>query len=192
MAKQDVDEWFVSEVLSLEPRLTQFLRQNWRDPSEVADLRQDVYVRVYEAAAKGFPTHVPSFVMMTARNLMIDRVRRSRIVSMDTIADLESLNVWADEVSSERRVVAREELRLLQQALDTVPSRARETIVLRRIEGLSQREAAARMGIAEATVERHLRDGLRFLAEALLDTEITLGRAGAAVRARKRGRSEGR
>ena len=185
MSKRDVDQWFVNDVLPHEPGLTRFLQQNWRDPSEVPDLRQDVYVKVYEAAARGFPTHVRAFVMITARNLMIDRVRRSQIVSMDTIADLDSLNVSSDESSPERQVGAREELKLLQQALENVPPRARETIMLRRIEGLSQRETAIRMGVTEETVEHHLSEGLRYLAEALLDTEIELGRAGAAVRARK-------
>jgi len=52
-------------------------------------------------------------------------------------------------------VAAREELRLLQSALDRLPPQCREAVVMRKIDGLSRKEIAARMGIAEITVRRH-------------------------------------
>ena len=54
----------------------QFLRHNWRNKADIADLRQEVYVRVYEAARKQIPDPAKPFVFTTARNLLIDRVRR--------------------------------------------------------------------------------------------------------------------
>jgi DNA-directed RNA polymerase specialized sigma24 family protein len=51
-----LDTWFVSQVLPMEAALTRFLRRNWRDDAEIPDLRQDVYVRIYESAAKALPT----------------------------------------------------------------------------------------------------------------------------------------
>lgn len=167
-----------------------FLRRNWRDSSEIADLRQEVYARTYESAAKGLPTLVKPFIFMIARNLMIDHLRRRQVVSIDSIADLEALNVPTEEVDVERQVSAREELRMLQRALNNVPPRARDVIVLRKVEGLSQREVANRMGVTEDTVERQLSNGVRFLAEALLDTDIATGRAGMAIRARKKAEEE--
>ena len=50
MTASDVKAWFVREVLPLEAALMQFLRHNWRNNSDIDDLRQEVYVRVYEAA----------------------------------------------------------------------------------------------------------------------------------------------
>ena len=44
-----LDAWFVGEVLPLEPDLMRFLRRNWRNESDVADLRQELYVRLYDA-----------------------------------------------------------------------------------------------------------------------------------------------
>ncbi len=186
MSRRDLDDWFVGEVLPLEPMLTRFLRRNWRNHSEIADLRQEVYARAFDAACRGVPTLAKPFVFMIARNLMIDLLRRRQIVSIDTIADLEALNVPAEEANPERLVSAREELKMLQVALDNVPPRQREVIILRKVEGLSQREVARRMGITEDTVERQLGNGIRFLAEALLDTGIATGRFGAAVLSRRK------
>jgi RNA polymerase sigma-70 factor (ECF subfamily) len=66
-------------------------------------------------------------------------------------------------------------LRRLQAALDRLPPRCREVVVLRRIEGLSRPEIALRMGISTDTVSEHLAHGMFVLAE-LLYGENELGR----------------
>jgi RNA polymerase sigma factor (sigma-70 family) len=162
-----VDGWFLQEVLPLEAALVRYLRRNWRDESEIADLRQEVYVRVYDKALSAIPAQTKPFVFMTARNLIIDRVRRLRVVCIEAVADIEELDVTADELTPDRVASAREELRCLQAALDRLPPRCREVVALRKIEGLSQRDVAARLGIKEDTVEHHVAKGMRALADAL-------------------------
>ena len=167
IAVSEVDAWFAREVLPLEAALMQFLRRNWRDRDEVADLLQDIYVRVYEAALKQIPDSPKPFVFQTARNLLINRVRHQQVVSIEAVADLDALSIAADEPGPDRNVGARDELRRLQVALDELPRRAREAFVLRQIDGLSRREIATRMGVTEKTVKWHLNEGLRVLADAL-------------------------
>lgn len=168
VAVSDVVEWFVREVLPLEAILMHFLRHNWRGQSDVEDLRQDVYVRVCEAAQKKLPDQAKPFVLMTARNLLIDRVRREQIVPIEAVADLEALEVAIDQPGPERNVIARQELRLIQDAVENLPPRCREAVILGRIEGLSGREIASRMNIAEGTVSEYLANGISILAEVLL------------------------
>jgi RNA polymerase sigma factor (sigma-70 family) len=167
LTAEEQNAWFVDEVLPLEAMLEAFLRRNWRDADEVADLRQEVYARVFEHGAAGRPDSTPAFVLTTARHLLIDRARRAKIVSIETFADLEDLTVPLVDTSFERQIAARSELRLLQQALDGLPARCREVVALRKIEGLSQRDVAARLGITEDTVEKQVSKGIRALAEAL-------------------------
>ena len=59
----------------------------------------------------------------------------------------------------ERTLAARDELSRLQAALDQLPPRTREVIVMRRVEGLSRVEIAVRLGISEETISalRHKR-----------------------------------
>ena len=48
-------EWFGCEVLPLEASLMQYLEHNWRNASDIADLRQEVYVRLYSRLLRDSP-----------------------------------------------------------------------------------------------------------------------------------------
>ena len=163
-----LDEWFISHVLPLEGLIHAFLRRHGHDDSEIPDLRQEAYTRIYEAARRGLPGQVKPFVMTTVRNLLIDRIRRSRIVSIEAMADVEQVVGQADEVTPERHLGARDELRRLQLGLQKLPTKCRQIVELRKIYGLSQREVATRLGITEDTVERQTLLGMRALADFML------------------------
>jgi len=169
LSTRDLKAWFVSEVLPLEPELMQFLRHSWRHAPDIADLRQDIYVRVFEAAQAQIPNPAKPFVFTVARNLLIDRFRRERIIPIDGVPDLEEIDVASDAPLPDRSVIARDELRHLQAALDKLPPRCREAVLLRQVEGLTRREIAQRMGISELTVRAHLNDGTKLLINMLQD-----------------------
>lgn len=167
MTAFDLKAWFIREILPLEAALMQYLQHNWRNVADITDLRQDVYLRVCEAAAQEPPRHPRQFLFTTARNLLIDRVRHAQIIPIEAVSDLEALEVAKDEPSPERSAIARDELRRLQAALDRLPERCREVVMMGRVEGLSGREIAARLGVAECTVSEHLAKGMRALANIL-------------------------
>lgn len=165
--EQDLHAWFVREVLPLEAALTNFLRHNWRNQADISDLLQDIYVRVFESARKALPISTRSFVFTIAHNLLVDRLRREQIIPLQAIENLEALGVAADAPGPDDHTIAREELRRVQAALDLLPPRAREAVVLFQVQGLSRQEIAVRMGIAEKTVTSHLNAGMRALADLL-------------------------
>lgn len=160
-----LDAWFTSEILIHEGALMHYLRRAWPRQDEVHDLRQEVYVRVYESAGKVLPRQPKAFLFTTARHLLIDRVRRGRVVSIEPVGDFEPMNVLIDEVSPERWCAGRQVLKRLADALDRLPHRCREVVWLRRVEDLSQKEVAVRLGITEKTVEKHLAKGMRLMAD---------------------------
>ncbi len=167
----DLHAWFVREVLPLEFALTQFLQHNGRGKANVADMLQDIYVRVFQAAQKEIPESTAPFVFKTARNLLVDRVRHDKIVPLETVENLEMLNVAAEIPGPDEQLMARDELRRVQAALDQLQPRAREAFVLHHVEGLTRRQIALRMGISEITVTRHLNTGVRLLADILYRTK---------------------
>jgi RNA polymerase sigma-70 factor (ECF subfamily) len=176
MNAPEVEAWFVREVLPLEAMLMQYLRHNWRDQSDVEDLRQEVYIRVCQAARKEIPQPAKAFVFTTARNLLIDRARKSNVIPIEAVSDLDSLGVAVDTPGPDRAAIARDELRKLQDALDQLPARQREVMLLGRVEGLTGREIAQRLGLAETTVSEHLAKGMHALTDILLRDSVDLKR----------------
>ncbi|MGA9473546.1 MAG: RNA polymerase sigma factor [Terriglobales bacterium] len=171
----DLEAWFVREVLPLEAVLIQFLRRGGRSNADVEDLRQDLYERVCSATRDGIPKSTRAFVFTTARNLLIDRVRHEQVVPFNSVENLEEINLAIDEPAPDRVVIARQELRRLQAALDKLPERQRTAILMRKINGLTIREIAQRVGSAERTVEKHLTEGVRALASILYRDSIGAG-----------------
>ncbi len=51
--------------------------------------------------------------------------------------------------------------------MEKLPESQRKAIILRKVQGLSIREIAQRVGAAERTVEEHLTEGVRTLASVL-------------------------
>ncbi len=171
-----VDVWFDEHVLPLEASLMQFLEHNWRNASDISDLRQEVYVRVYQAALTQIPDRPRQFVFATARNLLIDRVRHESVIPIEAAADLEALDIAVDAPGPERTAIARDELRRVQAALDHLPPRCRQAVVLARIEDLSRSEIARRMGVAEITVSQYVTQGICALADILCSEPPTVRR----------------
>jgi len=163
----ELGRWFVLEVLPLEGELVGYLRRKWHDRSDIADLMQETYARVYEAARCERPLKVKAFLFATARNLMIDRLRRAAVVSFETVADIDEVLVIDGGPDPEQQVSTRQELRLLQSALDDLPERSRQIVWMKKVEGFSQREIAEHLGVSEVVVEHHVVRAVRSLVEAI-------------------------
>jgi len=165
MAASEVNAWFVREVLPLEAALRRYLRTGWRNDSDVGDMCQDIFVRALEAARKEIPRAARPFVFSIARNLLLDRLHRNQIVSIDAVADMESFGLASDEPLPDRSLSARQDWKRLQVVLNQLPERWRDAVVMRKIEGLSRKEIAQRMGLAERTVAQHLASGIAALTD---------------------------
>jgi len=164
---RDLESWFVSAILPHQAALTRFLKRICKSSSEVPDLRQETYIRVCESATRSRPQFPKTFLFTTARNLVIDRARRERIVSIDYRQDGTSLDLVIDELTPERRLAARQDLQRLNRAFESLPEKTRSVIYLRRVAGLSQRQAAASLGIDESALEARMVRGMRSLAKAI-------------------------
>lgn len=167
--------WFVEEVLPLERDLERFIARHCRLRDDVVDLRQETYEHALIGAQRGLPQSTRAFLFSIARNLLIDRARRNRIVSFDHVADLDHA-ADKDISATERAYSARAELRRAMIGLEQLPPRCREVVRLRRIEGLNIQETAERLGVGRHTVERQLTLGLRALANYMLGGEARIHR----------------
>src|SRR3546814_17100623 len=102
-----------------------------------------------------------AYLFVTARHIVGEHVRRSRIEAIDLVADLDALNIIDEEISVHRRLSGQEELARLHEILQTLPPKCRQAFELKKFQDFSQRRIAEHMGIAESTVEKHPAHALR-------------------------------
>ncbi len=158
--------WFAREVLPHEGDVRKWLAGRVRglESCEVDEVVQEAYARLWSADADAI-LNARAYFFVTARHIVGEHIRRSRIVSIELMADLESLNIVDDEMGAYRRLSGQEEVARLHAILAQLPPKCRQAFQLKKFDELSQRQIAERMGIAESTVEKHLAKALRLVSE---------------------------
>lgn len=187
MDDEKLHAWFVEVVLPLEAQLLAYLRRNWKAGDEIRDLLHDVYEKALIGAADGVPQQSRAYVFAIARNMMINRARRSRVVSFDLIADIDDVPLEGDPLTPERHASGRQELRQMLEGMERLPPRCREVVRLRKVEGLSTREVAEQLRVGIHAVERQMTLGMRALTDFMLGGTGRVERKsyGAALRRKK-------
>ncbi len=148
--------------------LRRYLTRLLGNTAEAQDIAHDAYLRLYPTASADPARYdQPEAVLYTtARRLAINRLKRRSISPIDaTAAPPASAATTAPGVQHE--VMARQELRLLEAAIAELPEGCRAVLILRKVELLSHREIAERLGIAISTVEKQHARALRLLRAAL-------------------------
>lgn len=157
--------WFAEHLQPHEAVLRAWLRGQFPSVTDVEDILQEAYVRVLQARKVTEIESPKAFLYTTARNLALALLRQRKVRGQDGLAETPLLDVL-DEAPAVSDAVARaQELELLTQAIQSLPTRCREILTLRKIYGLPQKEVAARLGITEHTVEAQGTIALRKLAE---------------------------
>ncbi len=144
-----------------------YLQHHWRNPSDIPDLRQEVYSRVFEAARERIPDNPKRFLLISARNLLIDLIRRKQAVPIETFADIDALGVAADAPEPDLVVIEKDELRRIATAIAQLPPRTRLAIELTYFEGLSCTETAKRMSVSVPVASKLIAKGTLILGQIL-------------------------
>jgi RNA polymerase sigma-70 factor (ECF subfamily) len=160
---QEKARWLARNLLPYEPMLRSRLRHMFLHGLEVDDIIQETYARIVSQPALEAIRHPHQYASQTATAIVIDHVRRSRVVSITAVGNLDQLEIAALDASPEQRLEFREDIAEVAHFLAQLPERTREVLIMRRVEGLSQQETANRLGISEKTVEKHMVQGVAAL-----------------------------
>jgi RNA polymerase sigma factor (sigma-70 family) len=166
MVEFDRRTWFAQQILVHEAQLRGYLRRFLKLASDVSDGVQETYARLLslpdsELSEIRFPH---AFLFAAARNVALEWTRRQRLIFCDLMAETSATSVLDERPSAYEQLSTHQELELLERAIDSLPARCREVLILRKLYGLSQKEIAARLGISENTVEKHAANGVRLCA----------------------------
>lgn len=159
--------WLAVHVLPFERELRGWLRPRLGRlcGCEVDDVVQEAYARIWQADLSCVHNG-RAYLYATVRHLLSEYLRRSRVVPIELLGEIEALNLISDEPGPDRRIAAHQELERLQAIVARLPSRCRQAFELRKFHGLSHREVAKHMGLSEKTIENHLTRALASIAAA--------------------------
>jgi len=159
--------WLARHILPHEPALRAWLFRRRVNGLETDDIIQETYAVLAALPAVEHIASPRAYAFQTANSIILRHLRRARIVRIDAIGDVESLDAALDEPSPEQQASARQDLRRVNELIAALPAKRREAFMLRKVEGLSQRNVALQMGISESTVEKHISRALRTLMAAM-------------------------
>lgn len=130
-----------------------FIRSLVKQSFVTEDLTQDVFVNLWNSRhALGSVRNLNSYIYTSARNAVIDYMRRSRNIYCISTEMSEQAD---DELLDERYFAVEKEL-LIRMAVESFPERRREIFRMSRFEGMSNNEIAEQLGISKKTVENHI------------------------------------
>ncbi len=156
--------WLAQHVVPHERAIRSWLVRRTHD-LDIDDIIQDMYARLASLEDAENIRNPRQYAAQTAISIALNLARHARVVPMIPMADFEDLGLASLEPSPERAVNSQEELRELENTLQELPPLCRRAFLLRRVEGLSQKEVAEKLGISVKTVEKYMARGVRLLFE---------------------------
>jgi RNA polymerase sigma-70 factor (ECF subfamily) len=134
------------------------LRRKLGNAFDAADLAHDVYLQLMRKGQLPPTGESRRHLTQIANGLVIDLYRRRQIES----AYLQALALLPEPSApdEETRALAIEALIQIDAALHSLPPKARQALLLCKLDGLSYREIAAELQVSVSSVEKYIAAGL--------------------------------
>jgi RNA polymerase sigma factor (sigma-70 family) len=167
MLSQQRAAWLGRNIFPHEAAVRQWLA---RRPSgwgmDVDDIIQESYAILAGLDRIDHINSPRNYFFEVAKSVVLRSLRRSRVVMIDAAVHAEILEIPETAPDAERILCDRQELQQVAAFIDRLPDRCREVFILRKLQGLSQKDVARKLGIAESTVEKHMVKALASLINA--------------------------
>ena len=156
----------------LTPRLLGFATRMLNDRTEADDVAQEAMMRLWKIAPdwRQGEAKVSTWLYRVVSNLCTDRLRRRRSVGLDSIDE-----PMDDTPSAETQLELAQRQKILTEALQALPERQRQAVVMRHIEGVANPDIAEVMDISVEAVESLTARGKKALAVQLAGRRAELG-----------------
>lgn len=165
MATNEAPEWADFDLVAREyrPQIFRFLLSSTRDAEVAETLTQECLLKAYRnwGSFRG-ESKVLTWLLRIAINLQKDQWRNRRLqfwrqTTTNAVDVSEAGNWLASEASTpEQQVAARQQVKLVWQAVERLSGRQRTVFLLRHVEEMEIAEIAAATELSEGTVKAHL------------------------------------
>src|SRR5688572_16471191 len=130
-------QWFMQEVQPHEPALRAYLKARFPSLHDIDNLVQETFARILRTRELAGVRSPKALLFATARNAAYDLLRREQVVVMESVACVEELDGLETDPSAAESLSLEQELRLLEEALESLPKRCQQILILKKVEGLS-------------------------------------------------------
>ncbi|MEQ9394553.1 RNA polymerase sigma factor [Haliea sp.] len=145
-----------------------FFRRVLRDPEDVADAMQELYLRLArQTDLESRCQNQKAYLFTVATNLVNDGLRKKYVRSLDLHVSLDSETLEASGPCPEESESLRQQLRLVQRTCDTLSDGERQAFFMHRVNRMTYREVSAELRVSERTVRRWVVQALSRLQDAL-------------------------
>lgn len=170
--------WLAQHVLPHEHDLRLWLRRHVGNVADIDDVIQESFAILVGLEGVAHIQNSRNYLFTVAKSVVLQGLRRARVVPIETFGEIERLGSLVDEESPEMYASNMQELRLISKQISMLPEKCKEAFVMRKVHGIAQRDIARRMGISENTVEKHIGKALRLLGEAVASKAAGIGISG--------------
>ena len=164
-------QWLAIHIMPLEPQLRRWLRRVAPRALEADDLIQEAYAKLASLTTVSNITHPTAYLYQTVKRLILDHIRRSKLVSIEAMAEISQSTVLDEGLTPERILSGRQELERLYRAIARLPAACRSVFLMRKFDDMPQKAIAVQLRVSENTVEKHMVRALRMILEDLNTTE---------------------
>ncbi len=156
----------------LTPMVFSLARRLLNDTAEAEDVTQEAMLRLWKTAPKWRQgeARISTWLYRVTTNLCTDRLRRRSAIALDDIAEPEDDR---PDIPAQMQTAAR--AKALRTALQDLPDRQRQAVVMRHLEGLANPEIAEALDLSVEAVESLIARGKRRLGDLLSPRKDELG-----------------
>lgn len=169
--RREIIDWVGSNIVPYERDLRAWLRRRALPTQDIEDIIHDAYLCIAQLTDVVHIRNGRAYFFATVRSVMLRRVRRDRIVRIESLIEIDAMTLQDTDPGPERHASARQELARIQRLVASLPDRCREIFYLRRMQGMPQRQIAERLGVTEHIVEAQAARGLKLIMKAIAQEE---------------------
>ena len=145
-----------------EDSLRQFLRSRVKNPADIDDLLQEIFIKTYlNFNTIKEPEKLLSWLFQISRNTLIDYYRKSRVEN--SRQDIVKEAMLTDERPEQYEQIRQELTSCIRPLLDRLPEKYREAIEMVDLQGVSQKELANKLGLSYSAVKSRVQRGRSML-----------------------------